>query len=149
MDSRKQHFYVYAIMDGPTCLYVGKGSGRRAGVSARVHGGAAKIVRYFTREDDAFSFERDLIAEMMPQNNKCPGGNGGRKSPCIVPPQYRGKLSDREMRRAITEHEEVERGMLDLGPRRYVARMLLERFGSLIEPSKIEAIRQVANGCWA
>lgn len=148
MAARKHNtFYVYAIMDGPTCLYVGKGSGRRAEQSARIHGGEAKIIRSFAREDDAFAFERELISELLPANNKCAGGNGGRKALGVVPVQYRGKLTECDMKRAMAEHDEIERGMFEIGPRRYVARMLLGRFGSFIDPSKVDAIRQVAYGC--
>ena len=142
-------FYVYAIMDGEVCLYVGKGTGRRAKTSAIRHGGFPVIIRRFRDEDAAFSYEKEMIAELLPQNNKCGGGNGGRKSNNPIPPSFRGKISQADMRREARSFRLVERGMREIGPRKFVANMLLNEFANFISPSKLDAIRQVAHGGWA
>lgn len=143
-----QRFYVYAVYDGVVCLYVGKGCGSRHKQSARLKGGESSVIEWCNDEDHAYARERHWIAELMPTENRSPGGTGGRSSPLpLIPVSYRGKITEAEfkredaaMRRQIAEIETV-------GPRRYTARMLL-RFdlSPFLDASKIDAIRQVAHG---
>lgn len=142
-------FYVYAIMRGPVCVYVGKGSGYRACVSAKRHGGEYTILKKFRDEVDAYDFEVEMISELMPENNRCPGGNGSRKRPFLVPKVIRGEISEEAFAKLVSKKDDVQRGMEKLGPRKYVAKMLVDRYWYLLEPSKLDALRGVANGPWA
>lgn len=133
-------FYVYVITDGDVTLYVGKGTGRRHLASARKHGGIAEIREWFKNEDRAFARERELIAELSPRNNKCPGGYGGRATPKPAPPKT---LWDKEF-------AEIER----IGTRRYVAQFLLRNAAVIAKHAPaskldISRLREVAYGCGA
>ena len=148
--------FVYVVTDGPTVLYVGKGTGRRHLQSATKHGGTAQIIERFTCEDKAFARERELIAELMPTENKCAGGNGGRTNPStlLVPLNMRGRVSENEMKKAMAEHRKFEAMLNAVGPRRYVAAWLLanaETIEKHVPGSKVDVSRlsEVANGCWA
>jgi hypothetical protein len=132
--------FVYVVTDGPTVLYVGKGTGRRHLQSATNHGGTAQIVERFTCEGKAFARERQLISELMPTKNKCLGGNGGRAAPR---PKPRKTKWDREI-------EAIEK----MGLRKYAARWLLTNSEAImrhVPDSKLDVYRlsEVANGCRA
>jgi len=139
MAGKGKDFYVYAILDGETVLYVGKGSGRRSQRSAKNNGGTARILERFSCEDKAFARERYWIAELLPQNNKCAGGNGGRCQPKkreSLPKWYRDTVA------------EMER----VGSRVYAARLLCRKIAEhnceLWGVSKLDLIRlrEVAYG---
>ena len=123
-------FYVYDVLsaDGQL-LYVGKGSGRRNLVSGAQRGGIGMIVAMFKKESDAYKFERDRIAELAPTLNRHPGGNG-----CRVQAMPRTRYL-----------AAIER----LGTRVYAARLALAYGKQFIDPSKLDALRQVAYGCRA
>jgi len=120
--------------------------------SAAKHGGEAKVLERFTDECAAFKAERKWIAELMPQNNKCPGGNGGRAGPLpLVPPRFRGVISEAEMRREMRKEAKIREEMERIGSRVYAARFLLSRDLSAVLPvSEVGEIRKslgaVANG---
>ena len=138
--------YVYAIMHGPTCVYVGKGSSDRSVRSAKKHGGTPVILEQFTCEDQAFKRERELIAEMMPQNNISTGGNGGRLQP---------KLLTRAQQIMIREAIRFEAELKEVGQRRYCARFLVSRIDESncdslgVSRVGLNRLREVANGGWA
>ena len=141
---RKPETYVYVIERDGVPLYVGKGTKYRCNVSAKKHGGVARILERFDSDCDAFAAERRYIAELMPTENKCPGGSGGR---CVPKPE----TAEERRNRLAFEREcaEIER----VGSRRYAARFLMsrlsldncERYGV----SKVDwfRLREVANGC--
>jgi hypothetical protein len=121
-------FYVYRIFDiTETTIYIGKGTGRRLERQMRRFGAQGEILKRFKFEDDAFEFERAEIRRRCPTHNKSTGGEGGR----------------------LDGRDKTERLMDKIGPRRYVAQMLM-RFGDgllkYIDQSKLDAIRQVADG---
>lgn len=58
-------FYVYEIERGGRVIYVGKGCGRRASVSAKERGGVANLIAYFRHEVAALAFEKARIAERL------------------------------------------------------------------------------------
>lgn len=119
-------FYVYALFDGDTCTYVGKGTGRRLKASERVRGHSGYEVARFHNEDDAYDAERAIISELKPSLNRMGGGNGSRATPVRVPRRQ------------------------PPAQRRPVARFLIEwykthqRFAP--DSSTLEMIRAVANG---
>jgi hypothetical protein len=128
-------FYVYRLIDGEAAAYVGKGSGRRLENQMRAFGLPGEIVKRFKREDDAFAYERKLIAELTPTLNRCPGGNGGRAEKCKP---YRRDAFDRLIAK--------------LGTRVYAARLWLncaKAAPHLVDPSKVDAMKAVAYGCGA
>lgn len=155
---RKPGFFVYAVMDGATPLYVGKGCGRRHLISAKKHGGTAKIIERFDCEDAAFARERHWIAELMPQNNISPGGNGGRSRPASkwdVPKQYKGRLSKTEWRAAVRSFQKLQAEIDEVGSRKYVARFILSKIDERncaewgVSKVDLSRLREVANGCGA
>lgn len=125
----EDRFYVYRLFDDPlVTLYVGKGSGRRLASQKSKYRCNGEVIRRFKRERDAFVFEIEMIALLKPQLNKHPGGNGNN-----------AKRAKRRQKWEI----EIEH----VGTRRYAARALLNfDLRPYIDASKIEAIRQVANG---
>mgnify|MGYP000479244354 CR=1 FL=1 len=126
---QRWRFYVYELAhpDG-RIAYVGKGSGRRLAVQARRTGLAGAEVCRFMREDDAYAHERERIAALAPDLNRHPGGNGSRAT--------------QQAPRKFKWETEIER----VGSRRYVARYLVSRCLHMLDPSKIDAIRSVADG---
>lgn len=124
-------FYVYRIFDGFETVYVGKGSGGRLANQVRKFGLNGEIIASFRRERDAYAHEKLMIAELKPTANILSGGNGSR-------------VQKVRIRRQSWEIE-IDR----IGSRRYAARMLL-RFDTrgYMDQSKLEAIRQVADGPW-
>jgi hypothetical protein len=125
----EDRFYVYRIFDGFETVYIGKGSGRRLSSQKSKFKLPGEIIARFKKERDAYAYEIKMIDELMPTANKHPGGNGSR-------------VYKRRPRKQAWEIE-IDR----VGSRRYSARMLL-RFdlAGLVDPSKLDAIRQVANG---
>lgn len=149
-------FFVYAIMDGPTCLYVGKGCGHRHKASARKHGGEPVILKRFSKELDAFKAEREYIAELLPQNNIAPGGNGGRSTPVSrfdLPKALESLVSKAAWRKSVLEAEAEAAEMARIGTRKYAARSLCQKMDeSNCEQwgvSKLDMVRlrEVAYGC--
>lgn len=105
-----------------------------------------ETVRRWNDSDETFraryarARERELIAELMPTENKCPGGNGGRAAP---KPKPRKTQWEKEL-------EAIEK----MGPRKYAARWLLinaETIMRYLPASKLDVnrLRQVAYGCGA
>jgi hypothetical protein len=153
---RKVDCFVYVVTDGPVVLYVGKGAGRRHLQSAAKHGGTARIVERFTDEDRAFARERELIAELMPTENRCSGGNGGRSkaTALLVPKALRGVISESCIAKAMAEHRKFEEMLRLVGSRRYVAAWLLQNSEIIAKhmPSSkldVDRLREVACGCRA
>lgn len=130
---RQPGFYVYRIFDGFETVYIGKGSGRRLANQKRKFSLAGEILEECRSDDHAFEREVYWIKQLRPTANKLAGGYGGRVKP---------KPLSRDEKKFFRELEEIER----VGSRRYAARMLL-RFDTRghIDPSKLDAIRQVAN----
>ena len=130
--------YVYAIKAGDQIIYIGKGVGRRASVSARRCGGEWEILKSFTKEDAAFAYEREMIALHKPSMNICAGGNGGRARPKAIPRKPKW----------LTEIERI-------GTRVYAARFLLTRLDDDnceqwgVSKLDLSRLRGVANGCGA
>lgn len=148
--ARGRH-YVYAVKNGDVVLYVGKGTGRRKSASARKHGGEAVVIEWFDCETEAFERERHWIRELLPENNICPGGNGGRckpKSKYDIPKALSGKVSKAEWRRHVRESEDEAKEMARLGPRVYAARFLLRNIEAVRRLSKVDEsrLREVAYG---
>lgn len=123
-------FYVYAIHDGDGLpVYIGKGCGRRLSIQKARFGRPGYIVRRFKSEQQAFKYEKRLIAELPPELNRCEGGFGGR-------------ATRRRPERLPKEFMEMER----LGTRVYAARMLLKfDLRRRVSPEQIERLRQVAS----
>lgn len=120
-----QAFYVYQFTRAGSAVYVGKGTGTRFQTQCRRFADCeGEIVKWFHSETAAFKHEERLIAKLNPSDNIVAGGRGAR-----------------------ARKPKWQREMEAVGLRRYSARLLL-RFDlkGYIEPSKIEAIRQVANG---
>jgi hypothetical protein len=137
---RKTHqddvrFYVYAFDDDAGCVYVGKGSGRRFNVQTnRFAGCVGRIIDYFQTERAAYEAEKRYIAKLKPALNVHPGGNG-----CRV------KIAGKSRRKDFWA-----RNFEKIGSQRYAALLLLAAEQSkpgIVDPSKIDAIRQVAHGC--
>lgn len=121
-------FYVYALTQFGKVVYVGKGCGRRLHVQRRAHGCDGHEIARFRRERDAYAFEVASIAEMAPERNKHPGGNGSRATPV-------------RKERAPKWAAEIAA----IGSRVYAARILM-RYLHLVDPSKVDAIRRIAYG---
>lgn len=127
--------YVYAVKVDGVIVYIGKGTGRRSRVSARRCGGQPEILKAFTNEDDAFAYERKMIALHGPEMNVCAGGNGGRAKPKPTPRKPKWLA-------------EIER----IGTKVYAARFLLTRFDERnceqwgISKLDLVRLREVAHG---
>lgn len=127
--------YVYAVMVDGAIAYVGKGTGNRLNVSARKHGGQPVVLRECKSEDDAFAYEREMIALHRPSRNLCKGGNGGRA---------KAKPSPRKPKWLA----EIER----IGSKVYAARFLLTRLDDAnceqwgVSKLDMNRLREVANG---
>ena len=104
-------FYVYLIGDMDAPDYIGKGSGNRLRQQRKNFGSDGNEIARFKREDDAYKFEREKIAELSPFLNKGPGGNGSRVTPA---PRYRPTKGERDIVR--------------IGSRRFSARMLINKY---------------------
>lgn len=143
---KDKKFYVYAIMDGAACVYVGKGCGYRSKQSAKRHKGVDKILGWYDTDDKAFEAERIFIDQLKPVNNKSPGGNGGRSKPKELTPEQ--KRAEKEWNKFIKEYQQV-------GPRKYVARFLLSRVNERncadlgLSKVDISRWREVADGLGA
>jgi hypothetical protein len=77
----RPRFYVYRIFDGPTTVYVGKGSGTRLRIQIGRFGLPGEIIESCRSDDHAFERERHWIKSLRPTDNRHPGGNGGRRRP--------------------------------------------------------------------
>lgn len=125
-------FYVYCIHDGDGFpVYVGKGTGRRFVQQRKNFRRPGYITKRFHSERAAFAYERKMVEELRPSLNQTGGGGGSWvRKPAPINRRYPWEY-------------EMER----VGQRRYTARALL-RFdlSGLLDASKIDAIRQVANG---
>jgi hypothetical protein len=126
------NFYVYAFFDGETCLYVGKGTGRRIKTQQRRFGCEGVVLRTFATEAAAYNFEAREIERRKPTHNMVAGGGGAITRRKARIPAFLAK-----------EMAEMNR----LGSRVYTARSLL-RFdlSRLVSPSKIDEIRRIAHG---
>jgi len=125
-----EKFYIYAIMDGPTVLYVGKGSGRRSQQSAKKHGGTVAILERTNCEKQAYSREVFWIGDLCPQNNVAAGGGGGlttKVSKYDVPKALEGVVSKSEWRRSLNECEAEAAEIKAIGSRVYAARFLCRK----------------------
>lgn len=72
-------FFVYELTDQSGQLqYIGKGSSTRLKTQMRKSGLNGQEVARFKKEDDAYAFEVQRIAEFKPALNKCKGGNGNK-----------------------------------------------------------------------
>jgi hypothetical protein len=118
-------FFVYALTDDDAIVYVGKGSGRRLRQQMSRSGCKGHELARFSCEDEAYAFERAMIAKHNPKRNRHPGGNGARVTPVPQPKWLR----------------EIGR----VGTRVYAARLLLKH-AHLVPASKLDAIRLVAYG---
>lgn len=119
-------FYVYRLFDDPLItLYVGKGSGNRLRHQKHMRQCGGEVLRWFDLESEAYAYEKKMIAEMVPDLNKHPGGNGAKAAR-----QYRPKW--------LVEIEKIGTGA-------YAARVLL-RYFYLFDQSKINALSGVAYG---
>ncbi len=126
-------FYVYRLFDvEAVTLYVGKGSTHRFREQKRNYRAKGEILRRFKCEKKAYAYEREMIAALRPELNKCPGGNGGMATKKKRPRRQRWE-------------KEMER----IGTQAYVARFLLTkiderncvRYG--IAPARIARLREV------
>lgn len=111
---KKGSCYVYRIYDGHETVYVGKGSGRRLSNQKRRFACDGEIIRGGLTDDEAFRFEREMIAALKPTGNVAPGGNGGR---------LRSKPLSSFARALMREAAEVDR----VGSRVFAARFLLRK----------------------
>lgn len=124
---RPWRWFVYELLDGGECVYVGKGSGRRLKHQMRNRGLDGREIARFKRESEALRFEVALIAERTPSLNKDRGGTGPRS---------------RKRQHRLTK---IEREMQRLGSRRYVARELLKfDLRGNVSESQLETLRKAA-----
>lgn len=122
---RNARFYVYQLNFGTgECAYIGKGSGNRLAVQKRSKALEGFEIARFWSEAESYAFERQAIADRNPALNRHPGGNGCRASR----PKRDSKL-----------FREIEK----VGTRKYAARLLL-KWLHLVDPSKVDLIRAVA-----
>jgi hypothetical protein len=137
MNEWDKPFYVYTFRVNGEVVYVGKGTRRRFREQVKAFGYLPNciggIVRFFVREDAAYNYEAKLIAKHRPRLNANAGGGGA----ITRSKQVHLSRSDREW------YAEVKR----IGTRAAAARTLLQfDLSGHIDPSKIDAIRQVAYG---
>lgn len=130
-------YYVYTFRIAGEVVYVGKGSGRRFKEQVKSFGYLANciggIVRYFASEKAAYNEEARLIAKHKPRLNANKGGGGA------VMRSKRANLL-KEFKQALADISRV-------GSKVYVAQELLKfDLSGVVEPSKVEQIRQVAYG---
>lgn len=69
-------FYVYEILEGEECVYVGKGSGTRLASQRRRFKREGREICRFKIEAEAYMFERGLIFRRKPRFNIAPGQRG-------------------------------------------------------------------------
>jgi hypothetical protein len=123
-------FYVYELASSDGVVqYVGKGSGKRLSAQIRNIGFQGSEVARFKSEKDAYAFEVARIAEAKPLLNKCAGGNGNTATPVKRPVKTAWER----------EYERV-------GSRVMAARLLMRFASHLVEPSNLDAIRQISHG---
>ena len=133
----EHQFYVYMFRAGGNVIYIGKGSGKRFKAQVKnfsfVPNCIGGIVRYFASEKAAYNAEARLIAKHSPKYNANKGGGGA------ITRLKKPRLST-EFRKDLEEIKAV-------GTKVYVARRLLNfDLSAVVEPSKLERIRQVAYG---
>jgi len=155
MAGRGRKCFVYVIKSGDVPLYVGKGTGRRHKSSARAHGGEAHILEWCDSDDHAFERERHWITELQPENNICPGGNGGRSKPRSrfdVPKGLKGIVSAVDWRRTVKEQDKLAADMERIGSRKYVAQFLCRKLDEAnceawgVSKVDLFRLREVAHG---
>jgi hypothetical protein len=125
MASKTWKFYVYEVLDNAgDVIYVGKGSNNRMHCSQKTRGGAScHEVARFKRESDAYAFEVKRIAQYSNLLNVHKGGNGSR-----------------------SKRVRAERPLYAEKNTRKLAAQILMRYWYMVDPSKLEQIRQVAHG---
>ena len=121
-------FYVYRLFDDAGTKYIGKGSGRRLETQKRNKALGGEILAYFFKEQHAYDFEVEKIAELKPSLNMHPGGNGSRAQ----------RLPVEKKPKWLIEMDKI-------GSRVYAARALL-RFDYPFTSSELERLRSVAHG---
>ena len=125
----KWYVYQFFAADG-VCVYVGKGSNDRfKRQSKRFKGFSGAITAYFESERDAFDHERALIIDLSPSFNKA-----------MMPVKPKPWLY-----MLLPEDKDFYAWCAILGTRAMAARVLLS-FRKYVDPSKLDAIRQVAYG---
>lgn len=102
-------FYVYRIFNGETTVYIGKGCGYRLAAQIKRFGLPGEKIEQGLTEERAFEREVHWIAELMPTDNKNPGGRGGKSG-------KRTAYMDKDMLQIQV-----------VGSRRYAARLLLRK----------------------
>lgn len=120
-------FYVYEISHEGQSVYIGKGCGNRLSAQMAAFRLPGAVVSWFRRERDAYAFEVKAIAERAPWMNVRKGGNGKRAMP-------------KAARRKTIGEKLMER----IGTRAYAARLCL-KYWWLCDPSKLDALRQIAH----
>ena len=127
MAEAKFYTYVHRRADTGVIFYVGKGTGRRARfilnrnpywqhVAAK-HGYEVEIVAYFYAEEDAFSHEREMIAELRRSGvklaNLTEGGEGtvGRRHTA----EARAKMSEAAAGRKVSDATREKLSMVHQG----------------------------------
>lgn len=129
-------FYVYQFTDDDGPVYIGKGSGNRFKAQSSRFGCPGEIIERFKSEKAAYAAEVRYIAARKPRLNRHKGGTGSRAVKRREPPMPKYMRRDYAIMEA-------------LGTRVYCARLLLNCERSkpgIVEPSKLDAIRQVAYG---
>jgi hypothetical protein len=117
--------YVYRLTHQGETLYIGKGTGKRLSKQRSSYKLEGEIIWECKSEKEAYKRERELVEMFSPLLNLCAGGGG----------------SMAVKRRTYTRREPTQREL-----RIDVAKQLITRWPYAIPPSKIERIRQVANG---
>lgn len=149
----KNRFYVYAFRDGAEVVYIGKGTGRRLQQQEKRFGLKGEVLGRYECEDKCFAAERDFIKQLMPNENRNRGGGGGRVTPAsLVPLNYRGKITEREFKKAMAQHKQELAEIERLGSRRYSARILISRLNDAnceqwgVSKVDLNRLREVAYG---
>jgi hypothetical protein len=130
-------FYVYGFEDDGGFVYIGKGCKKRLRAQQRKFArleplAKGRVLDWFLTERAALAAEKEYIEKHRPRLNKTAGGNGGR------------------VKHRANRLDFWERRLLKVGKRKYAAQLLLacERAKpGTLDPSKVDAIRQVADGC--
>lgn len=121
-------YYCYKFFADNTCVYVGKGSGKRFNVQARrFKEFQGHIVAYFSDEKNAYAYEKAQILELAPPFNKA-----------LMP-----EAPEPWKFRLLPEDKDFYAWSDAIGTRAMAARVLLN-FRQCVDPSKLDRIRAVA-----